>query len=146
MIDKGDLEQISKDGMENVEKALKLDPNHYDAWMNKGCIYQCLGNLNEADSCFVKAIEIDPDCARAYNDRANIMAEWDDNEAAAFEYLNALERDPMNSRTLCNLGMCLQFTDYKDPFANIALNEAFESSPDDTFIAENYLIYLIDTE
>lgn len=103
---------ITNEGMKSVEMALKLDAKSYEAWMNKGCIYRCLGQLQDAEDCFKKSIQINPDDARAYNDRANVLAELEENESAAFEYLNALERDPTNSRCLCNLGMCLQFTPY----------------------------------
>ena len=61
----------------NLSKYIKLDPNHAEAYENRGSAYASRGNFAQAISDLTKAIEIDPSYAEAYNNRgvAYYMAE-----------------------------------------------------------------------
>jgi tetratricopeptide (TPR) repeat protein len=59
-----------REGIEDYEKSIKLQPNYYDPYFNIGKGYYYLGDLNRAISYYNKAIELKPDFAQAYSNRA----------------------------------------------------------------------------
>jgi Flp pilus assembly protein TadD len=71
--------------------------------------------VNKKLNKYDKAIEllesvtksIDPKDASAYNNLANIYCEQSKFEVAALLYLQALEIEPNDDDTLCNLGLIL---------------------------------------
>lgn len=75
----------------------------------------------------------------------NLYQKKGKNADAATRYLEALEQsdwknDPV---TLCNLGLALSTTQYKD-YAMMAFEEAVELSPGDSTIVQNFLICLLE--
>lgn len=51
----GDKERNKKEGMEMVEKALKINDRCANGWLNKGNIQMNLGYLDLAKECYEKA-------------------------------------------------------------------------------------------
>lgn len=66
-------------------------------------------------------------------------------EDSCFDYLYALEIDPSDSEILCNLGLALAKTQYKD-YANIAFEEAVNSCVGNTEILSNYMLFLLEIQ
>ncbi|MDQ8188042.1 tetratricopeptide repeat protein [Pelagicoccus sp. SDUM812002] len=58
-------EQIAK-SMPHLDRALELDPGLSDAWVVKGLIYRELGEYEEAETAYQKAIELNPNSDGAY--------------------------------------------------------------------------------
>lgn len=56
-----------------------------------------------------------------------------------------LEKNPSNTECLCNLGMALSQTQYKD-YCIVAFEEAINSSPGNTSAVSNYLLFLLEVE
>ena len=102
-----DKARMEKEGLEYIEEALKLDPNCANAWLNKGNIQNALGFKDKAKECYEKAKECKNELAGALTNLGNLEYENGDYEAACFNYLYALEKDPEDSETLCNLGLAL---------------------------------------
>lgn len=62
---------------------------------------------------------------------------------AALLYLQALELDPNDDDTLCNLGLILQKLNYND-FAKIAYEEGINVNPGNRALLKNYLLFLLE--
>ena len=43
------------------EKAIDLNPEFHEAWVNLGIVYRLLGELDRAEECYNKALSIEPD-------------------------------------------------------------------------------------
>ena len=56
--------------IDNYTKCLKIDPNYYKAYVNRGNSNGKLGNLRDAIRDYTNAIKLDPDNARAFYNRA----------------------------------------------------------------------------
>ena len=66
------LALIQKDLKKKLELytfALNLNENFLDAWINRGLVYNELGDYEKSISDYNKAIEIDSKCALAFNNR-----------------------------------------------------------------------------
>ena len=48
------------------QKAVELDPNYHEAWVNLGIAYRQSGDLEKAEECYQKAIKIDPNYANLH--------------------------------------------------------------------------------
>ena len=53
------------------DQAIRLDPQHATAYLNRGVAYYDFGQPKRAIEDFDKAIRLDPQAADAYNDRGN---------------------------------------------------------------------------
>ena len=66
------LALIQKDLKKKLELytiALSLNAKYLDAWINRGLVYNELGQYSESINDYNKAIEIDSKCALAFNNR-----------------------------------------------------------------------------
>ena len=93
-----------------VDKALKIDGNCKNAWVNKGNIQQALGFNDKARDCYEKAVDIDMNFALPHTNLGNLEYLKSNFEQAAYSYLQSLEKDPSDEDTLCNLGLALAKT------------------------------------
>jgi tetratricopeptide (TPR) repeat protein len=50
---------LDTEGMQDLKKAIEIDPNYTMAWNNLGCFYLGLGQLEAAIECFDKTLTID---------------------------------------------------------------------------------------
>lgn len=72
-----------------------------------------------------------------------IEYEYNRFEDAAILFLDALAIKPDDQEALCNLGLSLKHTSYKD-YAELALEEAVNVSPGNTFVLTNYMMLLLE--
>lgn len=79
-----------------------------------------------AKECYDKAKKIKSQNSKALNNIGNLLYESGKYEDACFKYLEALNVDIDDAEALCNLGLALCQTPYKD-YANIAFEEAVNS-------------------
>ena len=74
----------------------------------------------------------------------NLLYEDHEYEEAAIKYLESLEKDIDDAECLCNLGLALSSTKYKD-YAKLAFEEAVNAQPGNSGILNNYLLFLLET-
>jgi Flp pilus assembly protein TadD len=72
-----------------------------------------------------------------------IEYEYNKYENAAILFLDALAIKPDDQEALCNLGLSLKHTAYKD-YAELAFEEAVNVSPGNTFVLMNYMMLLLE--
>ena len=74
-----------------------------------------------------------------------IEYEYNKYENAAILFLDALAIKPDDQEALCNLGLALKHTAYKD-YAELAFEEAVNVSPGNTFVLMNYMMLLLEKQ
>jgi Flp pilus assembly protein TadD len=55
-----------REAIQDLNRAAELLPDNFDLYYNRGCRYLSLGLLQEADSDFVKAQQLNPGDYEAY--------------------------------------------------------------------------------
>ena len=85
-------------------KAIKIDPQHENAYSNRGIAKDELGDLQGAIADLNKAIEIDPEYAKAYNNRGTTKGKLKDYQGAIADLNKALEIDPEYTIAYINRG------------------------------------------
>jgi dienelactone hydrolase len=95
------------DSINRYNKAIEIDPNHADAWNDKGVSLKALGNNEEAIKCFDKALEIDPNHVEALTNKGAALGE-SGNFAESMHYLDkALKLDPLYAKAWLGKGLNL---------------------------------------
>ena len=93
---------------------------------------------------FTAALTADADNKEAIMNMGCILYEENkDYEEAAIKFLDALVIKPDDEEVLCNLALALKKTLYLD-YAQIAFEEAVKVSPGNTFILNNYMLFLLE--
>ena len=92
---------------------------------------------------FKGAHEVDPLNLGAIVNLGALEFEHSNYENAAIRFLDALEIKGYDEEALCNLALSLKKTNYID-FAQTAFEEAVNVSPGNTFIIQNYMLFLLE--
>ena len=116
-----------------VEKALELDPDLAEAHASLGFIRMFHDwKWAEAESAFVRSIELNPNYAMAHHWYAQLLAVKGRNGEAKSEMLRALEINPLSHNFLADLGQIYYFNrEYKE--AEQWCLKALEIYPDFVF-------------
>ncbi len=96
----GDFER----GIEAIEKALTLQPNHPIALVNLGESLARSGDPSGAVRAFENAIKLEPHLAQAHFNLANILKQRDHIDDAISHYQAAIEIQPQYTEAWFNLG------------------------------------------
>lgn len=119
-----------QDAIEDCSRAIELEPDNPDSWVNRGNAYAKLGEKDAALADVSRAVEIDPKNPRYWADRAEIFAQVGNLEAAIEELSVAIELDPENSEYWWTRGWHLLEIDH--PEAAIAdFDQAISLRPDE---------------
>ncbi len=89
--------------LEAYQKAVELDPNFGDAYVNLGNIYYRQELFVDAERCYRLAITCDPDHAKAYYNLGNTLDELHCTQEAGDCFQKTLEKDPNFSDAQYNL-------------------------------------------
>ncbi len=89
--------------LEAYQKAVELDPNSGDAYVNMGNIYYRQELFVDAERCYRLAITCDPDHAKAYYNLGNTLDELHCTQEAGDCFQKSLEKDPNFSDAHYNL-------------------------------------------
>ena len=89
--------------LEAYQKAVELDPNFGDAYVNLGNIYYRQELFVDAERCYRLAITCDPDHAKAYYNLGNTLDELHGTQEAGDCFQTSLEKDPNFSDAQYNL-------------------------------------------
>ena len=88
-------------------KAIELDPEFQEAWLNYGGALQSLGRHKEAEGAFRKALSLRPSDVVASSKLAETLMAQEMPEQAQKALEDALKRNPYNPNLLNNLGAVL---------------------------------------
>lgn len=92
---------------------------------------------------FKAANEVDPKNVSALVNLGTLDYEYHSFEDAALRFLDALEIKRNDEEALCNLALALKKTGHLN-YALIAFEEAVNTSPGNTFILSNYMMFLLE--
>jgi tetratricopeptide (TPR) repeat protein len=92
--------------IEDYDKAIHLDPEFIDAYINRGLAYVGLCHHQQAKEDYDKAISLDPNSTGAYNNRGLVYMKLGQYQQAIEDYDKAISLDPEYSFLYYNLG-CL---------------------------------------
>jgi protein O-GlcNAc transferase len=90
------------------ERALKWQPNHFDALHMLATLAYQTGQLVRAESLFVKALKIDPEAVYALNNFGNLLQDLGKFNSALARYDQAISLDPNYVEAHNNRGDLLQ--------------------------------------
>src|SRR5262249_2199313 len=104
-----------KQAVAELDEALRLNPRHYWACVQRGICYQELGELTSAAGDFGKCVGLWPDFAWGYFNLAYILDQGGKKAEAAAHYTAALERDPAFMLARVNRGLArLELKQYRE--------------------------------
>ncbi|OPF20296.1 hypothetical protein B1L04_02545 [Microcystis aeruginosa KW] len=120
--------------LDDYNKAIKLNPNHANAYNNRGNLYQDLQKYELALDDFNKAIEINPNFAILYYNRGNLYYNQKKYELALSDINKGIELNPNYAEAYYNRGN-LYYDLQKYELALSDINKAIELNPN---LAEAY--------
>lgn len=88
----------------NFDRAIKLDPRYFQAYIERGNVKDALQDLPGAIADFTTAIGINPKSAPAYYNRATVMSRSGRRQAAIVDYDKAIEINPKYAQAYLNRG------------------------------------------
>jgi len=97
----GDLGKALKD----FEKAIMIDPDEQESYLQRGIIYAKAGDVSKAFSDFSKTIELDANNAAAYSNRANMYLKMKEPQKAISDCTKSIELSHDNFETYFNRGL-----------------------------------------
>lgn len=83
-----------KQAIEVYEKAVRLDPQDFDACISLGDVYSITGDYRRAIQSYKKALSINPDFIRLYITLGNLYESMEALDLAADCYQEAIQRNP----------------------------------------------------
>ena len=89
-------------------KAIRLQPDLYEAYYNAGLIYQSMNRTAQSSTCYRKALELNPDLPQAHNNLGRLHLDAGRTDAAASCFLEAIRRQPDFAEAHFNLGEVLR--------------------------------------
>ena len=92
----------------SIRKAIELNPNFAEAYLNLGSILSDLGNLQEAETYTRQAIKLNPNSANAHSNLGNILRDLDKLKEAEISTRKAIELNPTFAEAHSNLGNILR--------------------------------------
>jgi tetratricopeptide (TPR) repeat protein len=93
-------------------RAVALDPDFKEAWMNMGLVILSRGSLDEALSCQRHALRIDPDSADAHNNLGMVHYAQGNIAEAENSFRSALRLRPDYANATLNLGSTRQILNH----------------------------------
>ena len=105
--EKGNMAMSS--GYNNVairffKKAIEIDPNYLESYINIGLLYNKEGDTKKAISYFEKAIAVDPDFTKAHYNLGVIYAKKGKLDKAISEFKRCISIDPDYAEVYSQLG------------------------------------------
>lgn len=105
------LDEIGRydEAIADLDHALQLQPDFYNALLNRGLAKRKNGDLSGAVDDYNAAIELEPARMDAYNNRGTVFLRQERYDRAIADFQKALDQQPGNSLTRFNLGLALQY-------------------------------------
>ena len=96
-----------EEALTSYDKVIKLNPDHSNAWTNKGATLNELERYEEALTSYDKAIELNPDNSNAWSNKGATFNNLERYEEALTSYDKAIELNSDDSGTWSNKGATL---------------------------------------
>lgn len=100
---KDQLEGDKQGAIDYYTRAIKLNPNHADAYNDRGLARLALGDNQGAIADYTQAIKINPRHAEIYNNRGIARVAVGDPQGAIADYTQAIEINPLLEDAYLNL-------------------------------------------
>ncbi|AEM20745.1 TPR domain-containing protein [Brachyspira intermedia PWS/A] len=125
-----------EEAIEDFNRAIKLDPNNSDAYLNRGISKSDLGNDKEAIEDFNRAIELEPDNSDAYLNRGISKSDLGNDKEAIEDYNKSIELNPYNEEGYIYRGLSKSnLKRYREAIKDY--NKAIELVPNDSEVYLN---------
>jgi tetratricopeptide (TPR) repeat protein len=119
--------------MRELNEAIRLNPQHYWSWVQRGICYQEQGEYLLAAGDFGVCIGLWPDCAWGYFNRGYAFDRGGHKAQAVSDYTAALERDPRFLLAHVNRGLArLELRQFEQALADF--QHALTLGRDDAFV------------
>ncbi|MDR2478863.1 MAG: tetratricopeptide repeat protein [Treponema sp.] len=108
--------EIRKENLtiDNYNKMIKIEPNNYILYDERGMLYGNNGDTAKAKKDFTKAIQLNPLCFSAYNNRGNVYFNEKAYDLSLTDYTMCIKINPMAVQSYINRGILYCEThDYK---------------------------------
>jgi tetratricopeptide (TPR) repeat protein len=134
---RGDIRTLNQDyyreGMQDLNEALRLMPDDPETWNSKGYMHMHIGDYKGADSLFTQAIKRNPRHPLAYFHRAHTLKGYERYDQALLDYNKTIEINPNYAPAYLNRGGVKYYLkDYngalKDYSKAIELNNDYEQA------------------
>jgi tetratricopeptide (TPR) repeat protein len=86
----GDLTQA----MTSFDRAIALDPQYFQAYIERGNVKDGIGDLSGALADYTTAISLNPKSASAHYNRGTVMSKSGQHQSAIADYNTAIDLDP----------------------------------------------------
>lgn len=123
----GMVNQFDK-AIEDLNRAIALDPNSSEAYNNLGLYYNDKGNTKESLDALQKAVSLKPDFSKAWYNMGNTYAKSGDYRTAITRYQKAISLDGTYGDAYNNIGNCYATMNQTDS-ARIFYEKAVEIDP-----------------
>ncbi len=121
--------QNYSEALASFEQALKLQPDSYEAWVNRGNAMFNLGRYEEVLASFEQALKLQPDSYEACYKRGNALGNLGRNEEALASYDQALKLQPDDHLAWVKRGLVLTYLGRKEE-ALASYDQALKLQPD----------------
>ena len=91
-------------GLENLLKALEIEPNSAEIHNNLSVTLKKIGRLQEAETHGLKSLNLAPDFSPAYSNLGNVLIHLKRNKEALAHYIKALELQPDSANSHNDVG------------------------------------------
>lgn len=99
-----ELEQY-EEAIEAQQKALEINPDHYQSWVNLGVVYRLMGDLDQAEASYNKALAIEPDYAELHASLGVLYIVKGEPEQAITTLEKAIALDPQLAVSHANIAL-----------------------------------------
>lgn len=111
-------------------KALELDPEFEEAWVNLAVLFTSSGDLSKALQVFTELLELFPESSHVWASWGSYLSVFSNSQKQIQEaFQKALQLDPHNTKAWGGLALHLQ--DYNVAEAENSFRRALELNPDD---------------
>jgi tetratricopeptide (TPR) repeat protein len=116
--------------MADANESIRLNPNYYGGYLERGIVYRRTGNLDKAIGDYDRVIRLNPNFARAYFDRAIAFGLKGKHKEAIRDGIEAIRLNPNDPDFYYNRGVDYDAIGSLDK-AMVDYNEAIRRSPKD---------------
>jgi tetratricopeptide (TPR) repeat protein len=85
-----------REAIECYDKALEIDPTHFNSWFDKGCVLKFLGDYQKAVECYDMALKINPNHLGSLINKGCVLSSLGKYEEAITCFDDATSIDPNN--------------------------------------------------
>ncbi len=117
------------EAIDSYDKAIKVQPLSFEAWLGKGRALRSLRKYEEALEVYEKVTEIRPDDAKAWNGKGNTLNSLKHYQEALNCFEKSIQIDPSYYDPWVNRSRSLGALERYDE-AEVSLNKAVEIAPD----------------